>query len=78
MSTYSLDSHSEGKEIRILDLDNGKTVLFSDDSQNKDVQWLGTDRLLWLRETPAGSTEMWSGMAVGEKKYAYFYLHLIA
>ena len=72
VSSYSLESHSEGNEIRILDLENGKTALFSDDSRNKDIQWLGDERVLWLREAPGGTTEMWSGMAVGEKEYAYF------
>lgn len=69
LSSYSLESHSESKEIKVLDLDRGKTALFSDDPGNKEVQWLGSDRVLWLRETPAGSTELWSGMAVGEKEY---------
>ena len=73
LSTYSLDSHSEGKEIRILNLDNGTTALFSDDSKNKDIQWLGNDCVLWLREAEGGTTEVWSGMAVGEKKYVLFH-----
>ena len=77
LSTYSLESHSEGKEIRVLDLVNGNTALFSDDPRNKDIQWIGTDRFLWLREAPGGSTELWSGMAVGEKEYAYFHSNLI-
>ena len=73
LSTYSLDSHSEGKEIRILDLENGTTALFSDDSKNKDIQWLGNDSVLWLREAEGGTTEVWSSMAVGEKKYVHFH-----
>ena len=73
LSSYSLESLSEGKEIRILDLENGKSALFSDDPRNKDIQWLGTDRLLWLRETTGGSTELWSGTVVGEKEYAYLH-----
>ena len=76
VSTYSLESHSEGKEIRILDLENGKSALFSDDSRNQDIQWLGNERVLWLREAPGGSMELWSGMAGGEKEYAYFYSNL--
>ena len=77
LSTYSLESHSEGKEIRILDLESGETALFSDDPQNKDIQWLGTDRVLWSREVPGGLTELWSGMAIGEKEYAHIYSNLI-
>ena len=76
VSTYSLESHSEGKEIKILDLEDGKTGLFSDDPQNKDIQWLGNDRVLWLREVSGGSMELWSGMAIGEKEYACFYSYL--
>lgn len=73
LSTYSLESHSEGKEIRIVDLENGTTTLFSDDSKNKDTQWLGNDLVLWLREAEGGTTEMWSSMAVGEKKFVHFH-----
>ncbi|KAF6222463.1 hypothetical protein HO133_001549 [Letharia lupina] len=67
LSIYSLDSHSEGKEIRVLDLENGTTALFSDDSKVKDIQWLGNDCVLWLREAEGGTTEVWSGVVVGEK-----------
>lgn len=73
LSTHSLESHSDGKEIRILNLETNTTALFSDDFKNKDVQWLGNDSVLWLREAEGGTTEVWSGMAVGEKKYVHFH-----
>ncbi|CAF9943394.1 MAG: hypothetical protein ALECFALPRED_000266 [Alectoria fallacina] len=67
LSTYSLESHSEGKEIRVLDLFTGKSTLFSDDAKNKDVAWLQDEQVLWLREGEGGVTEVWCGFAVGEK-----------
>lgn len=67
LSTYSLESHSEGKEIRILDLVTGKSALFSDDAKNKEITWLQDEQVLWLREREGGVTEMWCGIAVGEK-----------
>lgn len=68
LSTYSLESHSEGKEIRILDPFTGTSTLFSDDAKNKDVAWMQGDQLLWLREGERGTTEVWCGVALGEKK----------
>ena len=68
LSTYSLESHSEGKEIRVLNLFTGKSTLFSDDAKNKDVAWLQDEQVLWLREGEGGVTEVWCGFAVGEKK----------
>ncbi len=67
LSTYNLESHSEGKEIRILDLGTGASSLFSDDARNREVVWLGTEKVLWLREGERGRTEVWCGSAVGEK-----------
>lgn len=68
LSTYSFESHSEGKEIRILDLLTGTSTLFSDDSKNQDIVWLQNEQVLWLREGERGVTELWCGAAIGEKK----------
>lgn len=66
--TYSLESHSKGKAIRILDLVTGTSTLFSDDNNNKDIAWLQNEQVLWLRERERGMTELWCGNAVwGEK-----------
>ena len=77
-STYSINSPSEGKEVRVLDLFTGTSTLFSDDPKNKDITWLQNEQVLWLREGEKGMTEMWAGVAIGEKKYAtshHRYLH---
>ena len=70
ISTYSLGSPVEGKETRIMDLFTSTSTLFSDDPKTKDVAWLHDEQVLWLREAERGITEMWSGVAIGEKKYA--------
>ena len=68
VSTYSLDSHSESKEIRILNISDGSSVLFSNDAADKEPQWLGDeDLILWQREGEDGETEVWVSNAIGEK-----------
>ena len=67
-----MDSHSETKEIRVLDITDGSSTLFSNDPADKDPQWLGDeDDVVWLREGKDGNdgeTEVWIGCAVGEKR----------
>ena len=53
-----------------MDLFTGTSTLFSDDLKIKDVAWLQNEQVLWLREGEKGMTEMWSGVAIGEKRYA--------
>ena len=53
-----------------MDLSTGTSTLFSDDPKNKDVAWLQNEQVLWLREGEDGMTEMWAGLAIGEKRYA--------
>lgn len=68
VSTYDLDSHSETVEIQVLELESGKTTLFTDDKENNSPQWLPGNQLLWQRNVEGGNTELWVGNAVGPKK----------
>ena len=61
VSKYSLDSHSERKEIRVLDLRSGVTSLFSDDDDNKEPSWLSGEQIIWLKDGDDGTTELWIG-----------------
>ena len=70
MSTYSLDAHAETKEIRILNINDGTSVLFSNDAADKSPQWLGDeDDVFWLRDgkDESGETEIWVGSVGAEK-----------
>lgn len=70
ISKYSLDSHSETKEIRIISIKTGQTTLFSNDSKDKEPSWLKGNQIIWLKEIDGGSTELWIGNAgEDEKKY---------
>ncbi|MCJ1248114.1 hypothetical protein MMC30_005329 [Trapelia coarctata] len=71
VSKYSLESHSETKEIRVLCLATGQDTLFSDDQRNKDPNWLIDTQVLWLREADGASTELWIGTAGEVDKNAY-------
>jgi len=73
VSKYSLESHTETKEIRVLYLATGQDTLFSDDQRNKDPSWLIGTQVLWLREADDGSTELWIGTAgEADKKYVRY------
>lgn len=62
VSSYSLESHTETNEIRVLDLKTGHSTLFSDDANNKEPTWLPGDQIVWLRRG-AIATEIWIGNA---------------
>ena len=73
VSKYSLESHSETKEIRVLNLVTGRDTLFSDDESNKDPNWLLETQVLWLKDADGGSTELWIGTAgEADKKYVEY------
>jgi hypothetical protein len=78
VSKYSLESHTETKEIRVLNLITAQDTLFSDDERNKDPNWLLDTQILWLREADGGSTELWIGTAgEADKKYVRYPAGLI-
>lgn len=62
VSSYSLQSHTETIEIRVLSLKTGLSVLFSDDANNKEPTWLLEDQIIWLRQRN-NATEIWIGNA---------------
>jgi len=69
VSTYSLDSHSETKEVKVIDLGTEDVTLFSDDPKISSPQWLIGDQLFWTKKIDGGKTELWVGTAgTGEKK----------
>ena len=69
LSRYSLESHTEGKEIRVLNLETGRAALFSDNTNNKEPTWLEGNQVIWLSGKGEGATEIWIGNAgEGDKK----------
>ena len=58
-----MHDHTEGKEIRVLNLKTGQILLFSDHPNDKEASWLDEDQLIWLRGNN-GATEIWIG-AIG-------------
>lgn len=68
VSTYSIDSHSETSEIKVIDLETEAVTLFSDDPKNLSPQWLADDQIVWLRKPDGGKTEIWIGTVAGGKK----------
>ena len=72
LTKYSFDSHSQSKEIRILDLATGQSSLFSNDIKDKEPTWLGDGNLLgWLKDVDGACTQLWIGDAINpEQEYA--------
>ncbi|KAH8662459.1 dipeptidyl aminopeptidase [Xylariales sp. PMI_506] len=66
VSTYSLTSHSETNEIKILNLETEQVTLFSDDPSNVSPQWLVKNLLMWFKIVD-GKTQIWIGNAIGAK-----------
>ncbi|RDW75809.1 hypothetical protein BP5796_06630 [Coleophoma crateriformis] len=71
VSTYSLESHTECKEVRIVDLGTDTTTLFSDNDAILAPQWLSSDKLLWLKKAEGGKTEIWIGTVGSASKNSY-------
>jgi len=68
VSTYSLDSHTETNEIKIIELETEAITLFSDDPLNVSPQWLVDNQIVWLRKPEGKKTEIWIGTITGDKK----------
>jgi hypothetical protein len=72
VSTYSVDSNTETKEVKIIDLfdEDNAITLFSNDNSIEEPQWLVGTQILWKKAKDGGRTELWTAEAVaGEKKY---------
>ena len=70
ISTYSLDSHLETKEIRAVELKTGVTSLITDDENNEDPIWFSSTEILWLRQANGSITQVWIG-TIGQVENAY-------
>ena len=73
VTQYSFESHSETKEVRILDLDTGTSVLFTNDSSAHDAVWLGdgTNAIMWLQSGARSITSLMIGDADAPTKASY-------
>ena len=70
---YSFDSHSETKEVRIVNLDTGASSLFTSDSNAHDAVWLGdgTNAIMWLQSGAKSITSLMIGDADEPTKPSY-------
>ncbi|MCJ1388676.1 hypothetical protein MMC18_001525 [Xylographa bjoerkii] len=71
VSTYDLESHSETKEIRVLELETGITSLITNDKHNKNPIWFSSTQILWLREANGSATQIWIGTIGQVERNAY-------
>lgn len=73
VTQYSFESHSETKEIRILNLDTGASTLFTNDSNAHDAVWLGdgTNAIMWLQSGAKSITSLMIGDADEPTKPSY-------
>ncbi|RAK98726.1 alpha/beta hydrolase family protein [Aspergillus ibericus CBS 121593] len=62
-STYDLDTHTDFSEVKLLDLESGKTTRYSNNPKESSFRWLHKRSLLWQRESEKKSTELWIGDA---------------
>ncbi|MCJ1421720.1 hypothetical protein MMC32_008086 [Xylographa parallela] len=56
-STYSFESHSKTKEIRLIDLESSQITLVTNENKTSEPQWLEDD-ILYLKEGEKGFTEL--------------------
>lgn len=49
-----MEPHSQGKEIRSLDLPSRTSTLFSDDAKNRDIAWRQNEQVLYGSERVKG------------------------
>jgi len=73
VSTYSFNDHETTKEIRILDIKSGSSILFTDDSEAHDAQWLGdgTNAIMWLQSGANSITSLMIGDGDEPAKASY-------
>ncbi|PYI03528.1 alpha/beta-hydrolase [Aspergillus sclerotiicarbonarius CBS 121057] len=63
-STYDLESHTNLSEVKLLDLETGKSTRYSNNPKESSFRWLHKTSLLWQRESEKGkATELWIGDA---------------
>ncbi|KAJ5218243.1 uncharacterized protein N7498_000342 [Penicillium cinerascens] len=63
-TSYSFESHSKTNEIRVLDIESGRSALITNDPGASNPQWLGAgDQLVWLKTKANGNTSFIIGDA---------------
>lgn len=63
-TTYSFESHSKTNEIRVLDIESGRSALITNDAGASCPQWLGdSNQLVWLKAKANGNTSFIIGDA---------------
>ena len=68
VSNYSIEANTGSKETRILDIETGKSKLFSDDEKVEEAQWLINNLLIWKRKGDGGTSELWIGNGIFDEK----------
>ncbi|KAI9934482.1 hypothetical protein ASPWEDRAFT_175211 [Aspergillus wentii DTO 134E9] len=63
-TSYSFESHSKTNEIRVLDIETGRSALVTNDTGASNPQWLdNSDQLIWLKTKANGNTSFIIGDA---------------
>ncbi|KAM3066280.1 hypothetical protein ACMFMG_003209 [Clarireedia jacksonii] len=64
VATYSFAKHSNAHELRVMDLSNGSSWLFSNSSAVSNANWLGDgSKVIWFESEDDGSTNFLVGDA---------------
>ncbi|KAJ5591808.1 uncharacterized protein N7459_002177 [Penicillium hispanicum] len=64
-TSYSFESHSKTNEIRVIEIESGRSALITNDPGASNPQWLGnTDQLVWLKTKSNGNT----GFIIGDAR----------
>ncbi|KAJ5664720.1 hypothetical protein N7462_011533 [Penicillium macrosclerotiorum] len=63
-TSYSFESHSKTNEIRVIEIQTGRSALITNDPGASNPQWLGdSDQLVWLKTKSNGNTSFIVGDA---------------
>ncbi|KAJ5463640.1 HelicaseC-terminal [Penicillium sp. IBT 31633x] len=66
-TSYSFESHSKTNEIRVIDIESGRSALITNDPGASNPQWLDNgDQLVWLKTKANGNTSF----IVGDSRQA--------
>ncbi|PYH92585.1 alpha/beta-hydrolase [Aspergillus ellipticus CBS 707.79] len=63
LSTYDLDAHTDISEVKLLDLETGKSTRYSNNPKESSFRWLYKSSLLWQQQSEKKTTELWIGDA---------------
>ncbi|KAJ5899859.1 Helicase C-terminal [Penicillium taxi] len=64
-TSYSFESHSKSNEIRVVDIESGRSALVTNDLSASNPQWLGGgNQLVWLKTKSNGNTSFIVGDAL--------------